>query len=208
MDNKAYLEQISSEARTTKASKMPFGLNISPKLLKLLIGGFIAAILIIIIGAIAGSGGSSERDYLDKIFLRTANLSSSISDYNKRVKSSELRSMGNSLNAVLTETNYSVGNILKNDFGVSSPNKPANEKTETEETEWIDGLNQDLENGRLNGVLDRVYSRDLAYEIGILISLESETVAKSKNDTVKTSLTSSMDNLSKLYDQFNDFEAN
>lgn len=210
MDNKQYLEQISSEARPLKSSKKLFGLNISPKMLKIIIGALIATIAIFIFGSIISSNNNNntERDYLDQIYLRTDNLMGVIDDYNKLVKSSELRSMGTSLNAVLAEINYRVTTYLKEELGLSSVGKPEKETILTEETELTEELEQNLENGRLNGILDRTYAREFTYQIGMLIVLEMETSSHTKNEDLKSYLESSEVNLDKLYDQFNSFSAN
>lgn len=210
MNNKEYLEQISTQTRQAKktATKSFFGLDISPKLLAFIIGGVVAAILIIIIGSIAGSGSNnSERDLTDRIYQRANNLSTVISDFNKRIKSSELRSMSTSLNAVLTETTYSLTTILENDFGSDNADKPAKEEIATEEEKRMEILSNDLETGRLKGQLDRVYASDFAYEIAMLLSLESEASAKTDKDSLRSALKTSSDNLEKLYEQFNSFEA-
>lgn len=210
MNNKEYLEQISTQTRQAKksATKSFFGLDISPKLLAFIIGGVVAAILIIIIGSIAGSGSNnSERDLTDRIYQRANNLSTVISDFSKRIKSSELRSMSTSLNAVLTETTYSLTTILENDFGSDNADKPAKEEIATEEEKRMEILSNDLETGRLKGQLDRVYASDFAYEIAMLLSLESEASAKTDKDSLRTALKTSSDNLEKLYEQFNSFEA-
>lgn len=206
MDNKAYLEQISSEARPLKPTKSLFGFNISPKMLKIIIGIVVATVIIMIFGGILSSLGNknSERDYLDKIYIRTDNLMVSISNYNNLVKSSELRSMGNSLNAVLVQTNYEVLNYLKENYELTNY-KPEKEQTLTDENTYIEELNQSLENGRLNGILDRTYAREFTYEIGMLLSLESEAIANTKNENLKSILNSSHTNLEQLYPQFNNF---
>ncbi len=211
MNNKEYLEQISSEIRKTKAPKKTiFGLDIPPKLLYILIGAIIASVLIIIIGSIAGSGrnNNSERDLVDRIYLRSNSLSTTISNFNKLIKSSELRSMGTSLNAVLTETGYTLSTILTNDFDSSNPDKPAKESIATEEEERRTILEGDLETGRLKGQLDRVYASDFAYEIAMLISLESEASAKTNKENLKSALATSTSNLEKLHDQFDSFGSN
>ena len=64
-----------------------------------------------------------------------------------------------------------------------------------------------LENGRLNAILDRVYAREFAYQIAMLIALEQETYSKTKKENLRSVLTSSMNNLDSLHTQFDDFEA-
>ncbi len=206
MNNKEYLEQISSESRKTKSNQGFFGFNISPRMGKFIIGGFIAAILIIIVGAIISgvSGQSSERDYLDRIYLRTNNLMSAISTYNNKVKSSELRSMGNSLNAVLAETSYSVSSILKEEYEATS-GKANSQKVNDEESQDLASLTESLEDARISGRLDRIYAHDFTYAISMLSNLESDAIKHAKSESTAATLSASKTNLDQLYDQFNDF---
>ncbi|MBR2589163.1 hypothetical protein IKE84_02395 [Candidatus Saccharibacteria bacterium] len=210
MNNKDYLEKIAADTRTGKPVKK--GIlgtisNLPSTTKKLILGGIIAVFVVMIFGILLSSGDKNkEIDYVDMINLRTANIIKSIQDYNKKVKSSELRSMGNSLKAVLTETNYAIGTSLKEDFGVKN-SKPNKEKTEEDEVAWSTEMNTELENGRLNAILDRVYARELAYQIAMLISLEQETYGKTNKDNLKNILTTSMNNLEQLHGQFDDFEA-
>lgn len=211
MDNKSYLESIAKDTRSAGIVKPGlFSFNIPPVVKKILIGVGIALGLLIIIAIIAGlasGGGDKERDYVDKIYLRTSHLVEETGTYNKVVKSSQLRSMGTSLLSVLTETQYSIANILKNDFGVSNIETPKSEKTTEEENAVMAEYLNNLENARLNGILDRVYARELTYQIGMVLSLEHEAYARTDKSSLKSALASSMDNLNQLYEQFGDFDA-
>ena len=209
MNNKEYLEQISSESRKKAGAGTGFfGFNISPRLGKIIIGALIAAILIMIIGGIASIAGSSssEKDYLSRIYLRTNNLMEAITNYNKKVKSSELRSMGNSLNAVLVETNYSVSSILNSEYEVT-PAKAASEKITKEEDEDKEALMASLEDARISGRLDRIYAHNFTYAISMLSTLEADAIKKAKNTETANTLTSSKANLDKLYEQFDEFNS-
>ena len=212
MNNKDYLEKIAADTRTGKPKAKGFlGTisNLSPTTKKLLIGGAIAVFVIMIFGMIVSGGGdkNKEIDLVEKINLRTENMMKDISEYNKLVKSSALRSLGNSLNAVLTETNYAVNTSLKEEFGVKSTNKTTKEKTQTDEDAIMEEMTETLENGRLNAILDRVYAREFAYQIAMLMALEQETYNKTKKEILRDGLTSSMKNLESLQTQFDDFEA-
>lgn len=209
MNNKDYLEKIAKDTRTGKPQKKGFlgKFDISPTMIKIAIGGVILVIVMMIIGAIIGGGDKNkERDYVDKIILRTDTMISEIGDYNKLVKSSTLRSMGTSLNAVLTETNYAVSTVLKQDFGVNNA-KPEKEKTATDEASIREEMTTTLENGRLNGILDRVYAREMAYQIAMLMSLEQEAYGKTKKSSLKEAIDKSMSNLKPLQEQFDSFQA-
>ena len=163
---------------------------------------------IMIIGGIASiaGGSSSEKDYLSRIYLRTNNLMEAITNYNKKVKSSELRSMGNSLNAVLVETNYSVSSILNSEYEVT-PAKAASEKITKEEDEDKEALMASLEDARISGRLDRIYAHNFTYAISMLSTLEADAIKKAKNTDTANSLTSSKANLDKLYEQFDEFNS-
>ncbi|MBQ3352521.1 hypothetical protein IJG91_02620 [Candidatus Saccharibacteria bacterium] len=212
MNNKDYLEKIAADTRTGKPkAKGLLGTiaNLPPTTKKLLLGGVIAVFVIMIFGIIVSGGGdkNKEIDLVEKINLRTENMMEDINSYNKLVKSSELRSLGNSLNAVLTETNYAINTSLKEDFGVKSTTKTTKEKTQIDEDAIMEEMTATLENGRLNAILDRVYAREFAYQIAMLIALEQETYSKTKKENLRSVLTSSMNNLDSLHTQFDDFEA-
>ena len=206
MDNKQYLESIAKDTRaagTPKKGLFGLDLNIPPVAKKLLIGVGIALVLIIIVAmivSILGGTGDKERDYVDKVYLRTSHLAKEIPAYNKQVKSSQLRSMGTSLVSVLNETEYSIANVLKNDF--------AAEKIDESENNAMAELLTNLDNAQLNGLLDRVYHREITYQIGTLLSMEHEAYTSTKISGLKSALETSMNNLNQLYEQFQNFTSN
>ena len=206
MDNKQYLESIAKDTRaagTPKKGLFGLGLNIPPVAKKLLIGVGIALVLIIIVAmivSILGGTGDKERDYVDKVYLRTSHLAKEIPAYNKQVKSSQLRSMGTSLVSVLNETEYSIANVLKNDF--------AAEKIDESENNAMAELLTNLDNAQLNGLLDRVFHREITYQIGTLLSMEHEAYTSTKISGLKSALETSMNNLNQLYEQFQNFTSN
>lgn len=211
MDNMAYLQQISSP--TPQQAKSPIASLFSGRLIKILIGLAVLAILIIIIGSlIPQNSGNSERSQVEQIQLRSSNLIKTIGTYNKSLKSSSLRSTGQSLSSVLAETNRNLAALLKSDYSVSEEEKESasslSKDTKTSEENYINKLNQTLENARLNANLDRTYARQMALETAILSSLESSLLAKTSNNNLKTILTTSLNNLSPLHNAFDNFTDN
>ena len=134
-----YLNQIAQDNRAVKRPSIK-GLPIDSKWLKIIGIGVVGVILIMILGGILSGLGSGERDLIDRIYLRTKNLNESIMEYDEKVKSSELRSMGNSLSAVLTETNSKVGNLLVSEYGAEGT-EPRDENVAAEETDYINKIN-------------------------------------------------------------------
>lgn len=209
MNNKEYLNQISSDIRKTNSGGKLGGLGISPKMLKIIVGLFVAAIFIIVVGLIAGSGkdANTDRDIMDRVYLRTKNVSQVITDNNSRIKSPELRSMTNSLKAVLTELNFRVGTFLKEDYGAESAETPAKEDTGISESDYKTALTESLNNARISGLLDRTLARELTFNISMILSMESDIISSTKLDAVRDFLITNQANLNQLLDQFNNYSA-
>ncbi|MBQ6355230.1 hypothetical protein IJJ18_02310 [Candidatus Saccharibacteria bacterium] len=199
MDNMAYLNQISASNRPAKTSSGPF--PFSPKIMIGLGAAIGAIILIIIIGSIFGGDKNSEQTLVQKLNLRSENLSRTIEEYNRDVKSSKLRSMGSSLRTVLNEASSRTSAILEEDFS----SKKTDKKVEESEATYIEEVNTALEDAKLNGLLDRVFVREMTYQIGILMSMESNISNKTKKSDLKDFLSGSYSNLENLYSEFSEY---
>ena len=199
-----YLNQIAQDNRAV-GQKADKGFSIDPKWLKIIGVGVLGVILIMILGGIIGGLGTAGRDLMDKLYARTLNLNNSITEYNNSVKSSELRSMGNSLSAVLVETNSKVASLLTSEYGVDGTD-PRDEATKLEEDEHIQAVNSELYYGKINGLMDRYFVREMSREIVLLQSLETEVMEKTSSQAVKDALVSSWNNLNKLETQFEDYQ--
>ena len=78
-----------------------------------------------------------------------------------------------------------------------------------EETTAKDGLEAELFEAKINGILDRIYTHKMAYEISLITNREAQIMKSINNETLNEILTTSYDSLETLYDKFNDFsEAN
>lgn len=203
MDKMAYLQEIS--AKPSKSPLLSSEGFFSKKVLIPLAAVAVFAIIIIIVGMATGGTPKSLESTL-RLNNRTSNLIATLNTYNKNLKSSELRSMGSSLLSVLQSTQTPLADSVQNDFG--KINKSTEEDLAAEETEYITNVNTTLENARLNGTLDRVYAREIAYQIAMLRALQQECAESTTNDALKTSLTTSMVSLNNLYTQFTNFSSN
>ncbi|MBQ2660461.1 hypothetical protein IJF86_03545, partial [Candidatus Saccharibacteria bacterium] len=68
-----------------------------------------------------------------------------------------------------------------------------------------DSLESDLKSAKINGILDRIYARKMAYEISLLLGEESAIYNATEDTSLKSVLGDSYSSLSNLYDKFNDF---
>ena len=207
MDNMAYLQQISgSSSRQANRAKGISGL-FSDKKIIILIGLALLAIIIIIVGSIMG--GEKENPELaavTRLDQRMTNLSKTISTYNKQVKSSELRAIGTTLSGILNNTDRDITALLKSDFKAETDMEKNTVKTvQAEEAAHIADVNEKLKTGRMSGLLDRVYEREITLQVALLISLETETAGETENQTLLSVISSSLESLNNIHTQLKEF---
>lgn len=204
MDRQEYLNQISAVNRP--ANKPKSGIFAS-KFFWVGAIGLAVLVLIIIIGAVLGGGKTSNKDKLFALILHIDNTSSVIDEYQSNVKSSDLRSYSASLNSVLSNTSNGLTSYAEEKYNFKA--KEVDKKITEEETTAKDGLMDELFEAKINGILDRIYTHKMAYEISLITSREAQLLKSSSNDALTEILTTSYNSLNNLYNKFNDFsEAN
>ena len=197
MDNQAYLNQISASNRPEKTSKLSGLLkNNIFKISIITVGLFI---LIFIIGQIlSGLKGDTKQDFFD-FKVRLDNTSKTIKSYQGLVKSSRLRSYSASLATIISSTTKATDDYASKAY-------PKVKITGTEAvTKATEELENDLHDAKINGFLDRVYARKLAYEISVIMAEESKLIKSIKDTEYQKALQSSYDSLSVIKDSFASF---
>lgn len=197
MDNQAYLNQIAASNRPEKTPKFSGVLkNNIFKIGAIAVGLFI---LIFIIGQIlSGIKGDPKQDFFD-FKARLDNTSKTIKSYQGLVKSSRLRSYSASLATILSTTTKAT-----EDYSTRTYQKTKIAGTEAV-TKAAEELENDLHDAKINGFLDRVYARKLAYEISVIMAEESKLIKSIKDEEYKKALQSSYDSLSVIKDSFASF---
>ena len=201
MDEQEYLNQISAENRPVKKSRA--GGLFSSKIFMAIGIGVAALILIIIIGSILGSGKDDEKNLATTLKLHLSNTTEIIDKYQPEVKSSDLRSSSASLKGVLTNTDKDLTAFLTEVYEYNE--KKVDQKILDEITLEKDGLESELFEAKINGILDRIYAHKMAYEVSMFLSEESDLMNLTKNEALKEALSSSYNSLENLYNSFNDF---
>lgn len=212
MNNKDYLDKIASENRPLTARAPGFlgkKLNLSMTQLKIIGGAAGAIILVFIIAMIATSGDKHpERKYVDQAYLRSEGLAKVIDENRKLIRSSKLRSLAMSLNAILSELSYTLSTSIVEDFGAKSISEVNKKPVAAKEDEAMDELRDTLEVARLNAVLDRVFAREFTYQISLLMSSETDIINHTKKEPLRSNIEASRDNLEALHEEFDNFAAN
>ena len=200
MDGQDYLNQISAENRPVKKSKSGI---FSSKIFMAIMIGVIALVFIIIVGSIIGNGKSSEKELSYALKLHIDNTSKVISEYQPEVKSSDLRSHSASLNGVLSNTTRELTDYLTSKYDFKEKDVP--QKLVDEAQLEMDGLEADLFEAKINGILDRIYAHKMAYEISMLMSEENKLLNSTGDEAFQNILSTSYSSLENLYSKFNDF---
>lgn len=200
MQGQEYLDQISAQVRPVKSTKSGI---MGSKFFMIGMVGLIALVVIIIIGAILGGNKGGEKNLSYKLKLHLDNTASVISEYQPRVKSSDLRSHSASLYSVLSSTNRELTDYLTEKYNFKE--KDINKDFVEEATLAMDGLEAELFEARINGNLDRIYAHKMTYEISLFMNEEAKLINSTSNASYKEILTRSYNSLSNLYDSFNSF---
>lgn len=176
MNNLEYLNQISQENRPTSAKKSAS----MSLIIKIAVGGLVAFLFIMCLGMALSAGKTSPTDLTKQLYVRTANLNTALTTYNKSLKSSQLRAIGTSLNGVLTSATASLTRYLASEGDKEADLNPP-EKLLTVETETIEALDTALNNAKLNGILDRVYANQIQLQVSLLVTFISQLEQRTKD---------------------------
>ncbi len=200
MEGQDYLNQISANNRPAQKQKKGI---LSSKFFLVGAIGLVALIIIIIIGALVNGNKGGEKNLSFALKLHLDNTSSVIEEYQPNVKSSSLRSSSASLNSVISDTNSKLTDFVtaKYEFKEKDVDKKLKDAAAGNQEE----LSNELFEAKINGVLDRVYAHKMSYETSMLMTEEAKLINSSKDDALKSILSTSYDSLKNLYDNFNNF---
>lgn len=199
MDNFAYLNQISKSARaksTITKSKQNSPLKFS--IGKFALVGTVIFILLMALGALLGSINDKPKELSKQIYLRTSNLSSTITTYNPYLKSSRLRSISVSLNTILKHTSSQLATYIGGEERDEEDLAPSQKITDSE-TSLSEELNLSLNNAKLNGILDRAYENQITLQVSLLLSLTSQLLARTKDEDLIAILSPFYSNLETIH---------
>ena len=210
MDNKEYLRQIAASSTQPKTpvqqAKSGAANFFSSIYFKLIAGAAAAFMLIAILGSILGSGGDSLKENSISLKLHLDYVANTIGNYQKLVKSSDLRSSSASLTSIISNTNRDLTNFLAAKYAYKDNDaKKTYPKIFEEQQLQFSEREQVLFNAKINGALDRYYAHQMAYEITYITTKEAAIIKAAKDQTLISSLNSSISSLNNLYSKFNDF---
>jgi hypothetical protein len=160
-------------------------------LLKLIIGAVVLIILLIVVTAILSSNSGSNTASYAALYERYTILldkEGTLQTQKDNLRSAELRS--NTTNFITTGDTF-ISNYTSaiNTSGMTiTTGDPA---IATEMTEYTTNLN----NAYMNGYLDSSFASENAYQLTVLIQLETNIINTTDNDSLKELLTSNLESL-------------
>lgn len=162
-------------------------------------GGLLLAVIVGFFALTSNSNGPTQK--MQTLAARLITLQSIADKSQKTIKSGVLRSTNSSLAIFLTNANHDIIDPLKNN-GITI------EKIDKKITAAESGeeLTKRLEDARLNAVFDRVYAREMGYQLDTVESLMKEIYAQSSSKSLKEFMKKTDDNLLPIIKQLNDFD--
>jgi hypothetical protein len=189
-----YLNQIS----TQPVKKPGFSLNLK----FVIIVGAILVIAVIIVAIVVNVLVQSARQPLQQLSARLDSTSAVVEGAQKKLKSSQLRSLNSSLNLYLTDINSDITAPLGS-AGIDE--KKITEKITQGES--LTALTDRLEDARLNAIYDRTYAREMAYQLDRLITLMKEISTSTSSAELKEFLNNTYPTLEPTQKAFSEFNA-
>lgn len=200
MEGQEYLDQISATNRVVAKKKS--GL-LSSKFFWVGMIGVVVLTLIMIFATILSSGKDGEKEIAFALKLHLENTISVIDEYQSSVKSSNLRSYSASLKSVLSNTDRDLSGYIEEKY--KSKEKNVKKKITEEANLAKDALSTELFNAKINGILDRIYTHKMIYEISSVMTEETKIMNLTKSDDLKGALLNSYNSLEILYNNFNEY---
>ena len=107
------------------------------------------------------------------------------------------------MSGVLADTSGKLTNYLSEKYNYK-PND-VDQKIKEQATLEKDGLESDLFEAKINGVLDRIFTHKISYEISMLMTEEAKIQNSTKDETLQEIMSTSYSSLSTIYDKFNNY---
>jgi hypothetical protein len=187
-----YLNQIAPQQQKKGLSNRSF----------LMVAGGGALVAVIIGILMLTSSGSGPTKNMQTFAARVQALEKITGSAQKNITSNDLRGTNSNLTLFLTNTDHNMTTpLMNNSVDVKKLDKDivAAEKGEA--------LTAKLEDARLNAVFDRVYAREMSYQLTALETLMKSIYGNSKSKSMKDFLKTTDDSLTPIKKQFDTFDA-
>ncbi len=198
MNNLEYLNEISKSNRPVAAPVK--GVSVS-LIIKIVIGSLLVIGIIVGMSILMSNSAARSNDLTKQIYYRTNELNSSVTEYNRKLKSSNLRAIGLTLSGTLSASSNQLQLYFK-ERGIKADLKP---ELLAPETQHFQEFNTALLHARLNGILDRIYVNQVQLQVALILSLISQDYERTKNENLQNILTQYHHNLMEIYNDLQNY---
>ena len=211
MDNMAYLQQIAGTNNGLNQNNKK-GDNPLAKFFNIWTGLALVGLVIIIVIASVVAGMMNKVDTKDQdlmqqsYFMTGFMIDETFSNYEEELKNSDIRNMTASLKTVMNEIHSKYSAFMLDKYEIELDDL-LEEELAISEHDAITELNDKLYQGKLNGILDRTFIREMTLQISYLRSYQSEIAERTKDEEIEEFALRAESNLANLYAQFHDFKS-
>ncbi len=170
---------------------------------QLVLAGIVGGVLLLaIIGSIISSALGSSKDPIQHLAARLQTTATIASDAQSKLKSTEMRSLNSTLSLNLINTNRDiVAQLAKSNLTLNGLDKTI------VASEDGSAMSKRLEDARLNAIYDRTYAREMSYQLETIAALIDQIQASTSDQSLKSFLQTTADNLQPTQKAFADFNA-
>ena len=211
MDNMAYLQQIAGVDNSLNNPSKKGGLKL-PSFINIwtMLGAVLLITIIIIVTVLVSAMNkvdNKDQDLMiESYWMAYYLVDETFDEYADSIKSSDIRNMSASFKSVLNEIILNETNILLSEYGLEVDDMEEEEGIPDSEHKKVAALNAELEDARLNGILDRVYLREMTMQIAQMRAKQSEIAERTKNNNAREFSAKAEANLDNIYEQFHNYK--
>lgn len=168
---------------------------------------FIGAALLLVFGLIAAysissSLGPSSTEKSQQLLAKVTSLNEVVGDSQKNIKASSLSSLNSSLAIQLSGATTELTKTLT-EFGITEKTMDKKILASESNTE----LTEELEDARLSGYFDRVYTREMTFRLKTLLLLMEDVSNNTGSESLKGNLDSAHKNIAPLLEQMEEIRS-
>ena len=189
-----YLDQIAAQAQPPKRARW-----VSKKLVY---GGGIAILLVVLASIIAVTFAGAQRGPTEQLLARLNATQPVVDEAQSTLRNSQLRSLNSNLSIYFTNT---LRDSAEPFAAVGIETATLSTGVTEQEAAATTELTNRLEDARLNAIFDRTYALEMDYQLATIMTLMQEAYNTTSNESLRTFLSNAYDNLAPTQKAFADF---
>ena len=189
-----YLDQIAPKGPQSSGPK---------KIVLILAGGVLLLLIILVMTMVLSSGPKSSGQTAIDLQARLETLKTVAKEHQPKLRDNVLRNYNSALTLQLTNASTDLKTALEAE-GVKVDK--VSDKQKAEQLELLDELKLEFEEAELNIQLDRIYAREMTYQLDVIGSMITAIANKPSNELIKDFIKNNASNLKAIAKNLNTFD--